>query len=101
MTPREEAAVRTAVRAVWAHRRREGGHRARASHSAADVLSRRLDGLEWASFTGRGYQLLREVARRCGCTGRNTPSPPAVDPSGAKFEDATFKARERLSRSRA
>lgn len=100
MGPREEAAVQAAVKAVEAHRRRNGGHRPHASHSAADVLERRLDGLDWESFRGRGYRLLREVARRRGFGQPDSTGGKPDDHGeiGAKFEEATESARRRLSR---
>lgn len=103
MTPSEEAAVEAACAAVRAHRRREDGYRACAPRSAAEVLSARHDGpLDWASFDGRGYELLREVLRRV--SGRTEPeggSPGEPKDAGIKYEERYEPARRRLARARA
>lgn len=94
MTPAEEAAVEAAVRAVHAFEARDGQFR---GTTAAEVLDERLD-LDWSSFTGRGYRLLRDVLERIHGPHRRASDRGASDRrAGARFEDATAAARDRLS----
>lgn len=99
MNAREKAAVEAAVVAARAVEARSGEYGGR---SPAEILSRRLDGLDWSGFDSRGYELLREVLRRVN--GRTEPAGGSLDDvqeRGAKYESRYSPARARLSRARA
>ena len=62
------------------------------------VLEARLGPLDWSSFGGRGYRLLRAVhARTSGVSGPKGETPDRVEMAGARYEAVYLRARARLS----
>lgn len=96
MSPDVEAALEAAARAAEAACATPGRYR---GTKPTEVLEDRLGPLDWSSFTGRGYRLLRALhARLSEREGPTGGTPDGAKAPGAKYEAAYSRARERLVR---
>lgn len=97
MTTAEEDAVEAAVRAVRAGDRAPHGRGRCEGPTPVEALEARLGPLDWHSFGGRGYALLRAVHARLSDADAPQGGSPDGD-GGGRYEDSMSAARDRLSR---